>query len=320
MRVMMVGRGVISTLYGWAFAQAGHEVRYYVRPGRAAALGGKVEVDILDARTKSRGKPVRGSLPTECVESLDGLGECDLAILSVRHDQMRAGAEQLAKAPRPRLGVLFFNNLWEDPKSLSDLFEPGRSLWGFPVAGGAFQTDGSLVGSIMGTVHLEAGAAEAQQLRQEIAGLFDSVGVAQKERHDMRAWLWLHFVVNAVVVAEAAKHGEGIEDLLASGSQLSDVARLAREAIQVVYKRGVDPKSETGEATMGTAPAFIAGRVMKKVASNPAMRRMMVGGGDIGQAVDYPLLVLAEARRLGVECPRLSETEPALRALAGAAA
>ena len=69
---------------------------------------------------------------------------------------------------------------------------------------------------------------------------------------------------------------------------------------------------------MGTAPAFIAGRVMKKVARNPAMRRMMVGGGDIGRAVGYPLLVAAEARRLGVECPRLFEIEPALRALAGA--
>ena len=132
MRVMMVGRGVISTLYGWALAQAGHEVQYYVRPGRAATLGGKVEVDLLDARKESRGKPVKGSLPTECVESLDGLGECDLAILSVRHDQMRAGAEQLATAPRPRLGVLFFNNLWEDPKSLSDLFEPGRSSGASP--------------------------------------------------------------------------------------------------------------------------------------------------------------------------------------------
>ena len=61
---------------------------------------------------------------------------------------------------------------------------------------------------------------------------------------------------------------------------------------------------------MGTAPAFIAGRVMKKVASNPAMRRMMVGGGDVGQAVDYPLLVLAEARRLGSSAPGCPRPNP----------
>jgi ketopantoate reductase len=31
MRILFVGRGVISTLYGWAFAKAGHEVAFLVR-------------------------------------------------------------------------------------------------------------------------------------------------------------------------------------------------------------------------------------------------------------------------------------------------
>jgi len=48
----MFGRGVISTLYGWALEGAGHSVDFYVRPGRAAQLGSTVNMNIYDLRQK----------------------------------------------------------------------------------------------------------------------------------------------------------------------------------------------------------------------------------------------------------------------------
>ena len=50
MKILMFGRGVISTLYGWALEKAGNEVDFYVRPGRAADFGSSVDVDIRDGR------------------------------------------------------------------------------------------------------------------------------------------------------------------------------------------------------------------------------------------------------------------------------
>ena len=50
MRVLMFGRGVIATLYGHVLEAAGHEVHFYVRPGRAAEYGDDVGMDIIDAR------------------------------------------------------------------------------------------------------------------------------------------------------------------------------------------------------------------------------------------------------------------------------
>src|SRR5664280_479461 len=108
MRILFVGRGVISTLYGWAFAKAGHEVAFLVREGTSHKLGGEVELDLLDARTESRGVPLIDRFEARCVEDTSVAADFDLVVLAARPEQVRSGAEQLAKAGRPRLGVLFF--------------------------------------------------------------------------------------------------------------------------------------------------------------------------------------------------------------------
>jgi ketopantoate reductase len=51
MRVCVIGSGVIGTIYGSVFAEAGHELAHYVRPGGAGALReGGVVINLLDAR------------------------------------------------------------------------------------------------------------------------------------------------------------------------------------------------------------------------------------------------------------------------------
>ena len=58
MKILMFGRGVISTLYGHALEMSGHSVEFYVRPGRITEYGPRLSVNILDARTKFSGVPV----------------------------------------------------------------------------------------------------------------------------------------------------------------------------------------------------------------------------------------------------------------------
>ena len=56
--------------------------------------------------------------------------------------------------------------------------------------------------------------------------------------------------------------------------------------------------------------------VIKAMANrNPATRRMMSGGGEPRYLALLPLEVLAEARRLGVPCPRLEALESTLSLL-----
>src|SRR5579862_9864554 len=50
MRVLMFARGVIATTYGRELQGAGHDVEFYVRPGRAAEYGTEVRMSLRDGR------------------------------------------------------------------------------------------------------------------------------------------------------------------------------------------------------------------------------------------------------------------------------
>lgn len=64
MKILMFGRGVIATQYGWVLEQTGNTVEFYVRPGRIAQYGPTVSIDILDGRVNRLG------LRTPLLESL----------------------------------------------------------------------------------------------------------------------------------------------------------------------------------------------------------------------------------------------------------
>src|SRR5699024_3293042 len=137
MRILMFGRGVIATQYGWALEQAGHEVDFYVRPGRAATYGPFVDLDILDGRARGRNRRISHRWPLTMREDLDSNHDYELIILSVNHDQLPTAVEFLSS----RLGdaaLLIFNNVWDDPRDSAARLPAGQVVWGFPGGGGGF--------------------------------------------------------------------------------------------------------------------------------------------------------------------------------------
>ncbi len=76
MKILIFGRGVVSTQYAWAFEKAGHTVEFYVRPGRKAEYGATVALNLLDARKKIWGVEVKENWPIKF-----DIGQC--ATLSI---------------------------------------------------------------------------------------------------------------------------------------------------------------------------------------------------------------------------------------------
>jgi 2-dehydropantoate 2-reductase len=50
MRVLVIGAGIVGSIYGWALAQSGHRVVHLVRSGKASALRGGLTLDMFDRR------------------------------------------------------------------------------------------------------------------------------------------------------------------------------------------------------------------------------------------------------------------------------
>jgi 2-dehydropantoate 2-reductase len=313
MKVLMFGRGVIAVIYGWAFAGAGHEVSYYVRPGSAARKSGRIDLDIIDERG-SRGargarsvRRVRGNIEARCIESLDATAEYDIVVLCVGPGQMREAAQQLAAAPRPRRGVLFFNNCWEDPEELRSLFSPQHSLWGFPVAGGSFTSERNLTGTLTASAHMAAENGTNEALHASVRGLFTDSGISLQFHTDMRCFLWLHFAANAGMIAKAIRLPGGANELIGSSRELRQAVLLAREAVNVARCRGATAREEQSQVRHFFLPQFLIAGILKSMAErNEGVRRMMTLNSNPAGMDRFPRVVLEEARRLGISCPRLS--------------
>ena len=55
MRVLVIGAGIIGSIYGWALSESGHDVEHLVRSGRAATLLEGLPLDLFDRRKGRNG-------------------------------------------------------------------------------------------------------------------------------------------------------------------------------------------------------------------------------------------------------------------------
>lgn len=314
-KILMFGRGVIATVYGWALEQAGHDVEFYVRPGRAAAYGDAVDLDLLDTRKRIRGQRVVRTWPVRYREQLAPGHDFDLIVLSVAHHRLSDAAAFLA----PRVGdatVLVFGNIWAEPLAAIGALPVEQVAWGFPQGGGGFGEDGVLRGTLLPTVLF--GTLDRPPTEREIAArrAFREAGFRVREKRDFRGWLWLHFVADAGLHSQGLRLGT-LADLAGETGDLREALLATRELLPVVEARGVDLRRHRA-GTLGfraptwlTAPAFafLTARV-------PVVRRSFEVHAD--PAADEPRAVcrdaLAEARRLGISVPRLEAAEPSFAA------
>jgi len=129
----MFGRGVIATQYAWVLEKVGNEVEFYVRLGRSAEYGLKVNLEIIDDRAKRTLVKEKWSIIMREELSPDH----DLIVVSVNHNQLDGVLNFLA----PRINkatILMFNNLWIDPQEVSSILPKDQVVWGFPGAGGGY--------------------------------------------------------------------------------------------------------------------------------------------------------------------------------------
>jgi 2-dehydropantoate 2-reductase len=140
MKVLVYGAGVIGTLYGGRLAHAGHLVTVVARGPRLVEIRehGLLLEDIVHRR--------HWTAPVETADRLDPENEQDLALVTVRRDQLASVLPELATNSRIPIFLFMLNN----PTGLASLAEAlgrDRILLGFPGAGGT--SDGHVVSYAM---------------------------------------------------------------------------------------------------------------------------------------------------------------------------
>ncbi|MEV5823608.1 2-dehydropantoate 2-reductase N-terminal domain-containing protein [Micromonospora harpali] len=307
MKILMFGRGVIGAVYGWALERAGHHVEFYVRPGRAAAYGDTIDLDLLDARRLPWGKRITEKWPVRYRESLEPDHDFDLIVLSVQHYNFAEAAAFLG----PRVGgatVLVFNNLWVDPLTAIDHLPTEQVAWGFPGAGGGFGDDGVLRAALLPVVFFGTLDRPPTAREQAVRGLFRAAGLRVRENSDFRGWLAIHFVQNAGLHTQSLRLGS--LSTMTRGD-VREAILAVRELLPLVEARGVELRRHRADLLPFTAPVWLAAPALAwLLARFPPMRRVTTAHANPEELRAICRDTLAEARRLGVRTPRLEAAEP----------
>jgi 2-dehydropantoate 2-reductase len=225
MNVLIVGAGVIGSVYGAHLAAAGNAVSVLSHGSRTdeVASSGLSAHDVLDGSLVEAGATV---VP-------DAGGGYDLVLVAVRRDQLASACARLAAlAGQP--AVVFFGNNPAGRSAITDV--PGDVYLGFPGVGGI------MTGGTADYVRIRQQPTALQDARDprlaELESALDRRGFAVQRVADMDGWLAYHAVFVACIAAALYRCGTDSARLAADRKTLTLMCQAITEAFAALRAAG----------------------------------------------------------------------------------
>lgn len=235
MRVLVIGAGVIGSVYGWALADSGHQVVHLLRLGRAADLRDGIALDVFDRR-KGRKRNFWGRYRLDAVETLSSTDNFELVIVPVKHYALEETLMEIV----PRAGAsdfLLLTQNWRGIAEIDSILPRTRYIYGDAKAGGAFYGD-TLVAALY-AMDLGSPEGEPSALAKKAAALFGSTDIQTRLHSDMLHYLWVQYASTGGLWA-AFVHAGSFDALLNDRRAISIALRAGWECLEVARRRGVD--------------------------------------------------------------------------------
>jgi 2-dehydropantoate 2-reductase len=260
-RILIVGTGVISSVYAGRLASGGQQVTLLARGQRLADLRerGLVLHDAATGGTETFRLPV--------TDSPAAAGRFDLALVPVRREQLDSIIGLLQAADTDTV-VLFGNTAGRVARLTTAL--GSRSLFGFPAAGGV--RDGAVIRYVtirqQRTMLAEPSGTASARVRQ-LAEMFGQAGFRTHVSSDPQGWLFAHAAF--IVPIALALYRVGVEPsrLAADKATLQLMVQATRQAFRALQHDGNREIPANLRMLYLTAPSPVAMRYWKKVMAGP---------------------------------------------------
>lgn len=301
MKILIVGTGVIGTLYGCALSEK-HEVFHYVRQEKLDRLDQKnISFDFIDERQDKKHRNTEGSYTYHCVT--DAEGNYDLIVVPVKTYQVTEVLRTLSEQA-PEADFLLMTLDWNRGGVYDDLLKKSRYILGYAGGGGTFRQN-QLWANLGNDIMLGALCEEQQPLLKKVTKLFESCGIIPEIEENPLHWLWVHNVGSAPLGAALAKC-RSMDQLLKNKRLLKISFKAMRECYVICEKRGVNLKNY-GEVKMMSLPLFILCPLFcLNFTKNPVMQRYTAHAVDsIDEMVQNFRDIYETGCSLGVSMPAM---------------
>jgi 2-dehydropantoate 2-reductase len=305
MKTLIIGTGIIGTIYGWAFAEAGHEVVHLVRLGRASQNANSIHMDVYDTR-KGHERDYIGDYAIRVTETLHPEDGWDLVVVPTKHYRLIETLAQLV----PQTGnadYLLLTQNWDGTAAIDAILPPARYVFGDAKAGGAFQ-NGALVSTL---ASVDIGQVEGRQTDclKKVMALCQSADIPATVHANILHYLWVQYAITGGLWPALVRAGS-LPAVLKDRRLGEQGIRAARECLEVVAKRGVDLRQypET-KMYLNTSPAglWVAGVAIRAMFRfNKLVQRSSLHAlGDGTEVQVFFDDLVNTGRQLGVTMPAM---------------
>lgn len=304
MKVLIVGRGVVGTIYGWALSKAGIDVTHVVRK---EGLPATVTLDLLDRRT-GYPKHSRVTYAPKTVTQISPSDGFDLVIVATKHYQAAQAIQQYLPDTPGAVFLLFTAN-WDGTEEIDRLLPRSSLLWGYAEATGGVDAQGTLIATVNPAVRF--GMLEGSDPRkfEAVAQLFQAAGFTLDIKPNIIEWLWVHHAINAGMIGIALWAG-GIAEATRNLKTLCSGVWATREALGVVAARGVDLDSYPDARSVLNTPAWLAGLTFAYLIRCTERGRRLLRGSHFDNSPEemkrFYFDVVNTGKSRGVPMPHLS--------------
>ena len=217
MDILILGAGVVGSVYAARLKRAGQNVSLLARGQRAVSLRAN-GIQLEDAATGRR-----TTTPVTVIEHLAPTDNYDVVIVTVRFDQLQSVLPALAANRRVPTLLFMVNN--PAGMRLFEELDVQRVVPGFPAAGGVRKGDvvHYLTLRQVPTILGEVDGRVTPRLR-ELAAMFKQAGFSVKLSSDIQTWLKTHVLMDVNIIPAALRTGGSAQ----LGRSRRDVALLVQ--------------------------------------------------------------------------------------------
>lgn len=231
MRILIVGAGVIGSVYGAKLLERGHEVIVLARGDRLTEL----QEHGLVLEDAERGQ--RTELPVSVVEGVTAGDRYDLVLAAVRREQLHGIVPVLRKLSDGADVLVFGNATGLCSELRASLGE--RVLFGFPAAGGT--RDGRVVRYVLirqqKTMLGEPDGRLSSRVRN-LRGVFTDAGFPTSTSRNVVGWLNAHTAFVVPTAYALYRFDTDAARLAADRSTLLQMIRATRQAFRALQAAG----------------------------------------------------------------------------------
>jgi len=310
MKILIVGAGIIGSIYGWAYAEAGHEVIHWVRPGKAEKFKDGFKIDMYDVR-KGHKRDYIGHYSIHVTETVRPEDGYELVVVPSKHYHLLNILKQITPQAGNTDYFLLTQN-WDGTEAVDAIIPQSRYVYGDAKAGGMFEEGGTLVATIA-SVDIGQVNGRHDACLDKVVNLCKSAQVGVTLQPNILHYLWVQYAVTGGLWPALIKAGS-LEAVFANRQIGEQGVRAVRECLEVVTRRGVNLKKypET-KMYMNSSPIglWIAGQVIKFMFRfNKLVQRSSLHGlEDIEEVKAFYYDLLNTGRKLGVDMPAMSAFE-----------